>query len=103
MRFEGKVVLVTGAASGIGAETAARFTAEGATVVAVDLTGSDGIVVCDVRDRARVFEVVHQAVAEHGGVDVVANVAGVAELDHFADVTPEAWACLLYTSPSPRD
>ena len=92
MRFEGKVVLVTGAASGIGAETAARFTAEGATVVAVDLAGSDGLVACDVRDRTRVFEVVHQAVTVHGGVDVVANVAGVAELDHFANVTPETWA-----------
>lgn len=95
MRFEGKVVLVTGAASGIGAETAARFAAEGATVVAADLAGGDGIVACDVRDRGRVFEVVQQAVAAHGGVDVVANVAGVTKIDHFTDVTPETWA-LMY-------
>lgn len=90
-RFEGRVVLVTGAASGIGAATAHLFRDEGATVVAVDRQPADGVVECDVTDRARVREVVDDAVERHGGLDVVANVAGLVRLRHFTDVTAEEW------------
>ena len=90
-RFEGKVVLITGAASGIGAATAQLFRDEGATVVALDRQEADGVISCDVTDRDRVRAVVEDAVQRHGGLDVVANVAGLVRLRHFADVTPEEW------------
>lgn len=91
MRFEGKVALVTGAASGIGAATGALLTAEGATVVGLDIADAPGVQRCDVSDRAQVDAAVDAAVAEHGGIDIVANVAGMIRFGHFADLTPEAW------------
>lgn len=94
MRFKDKVVLVTGASSGIGAATAAGFTAEGAHVVAVDIAG-EGAVTCDVRDREQVRAVVEHAVSTFGGIDVVANVAGVTRLVHFADLTEDVWQLMF--------
>ena len=76
-RLAGAVALVTGGASGIGAATAARFSAEGATVVTLDLAeGVDHRV--DVRDEDAVAGVVAAVVAAHGRLDVVVNAAGVA-------------------------
>src|SRR5690242_3073802 len=87
MRFAGKKVLVTGAASGIGAATAALFAKEGADVVAFDITASEGVIQLDVTDTPAV----QAAIAEHGPFDVVANVAGVAKLAHLADTTLAEW------------
>jgi NAD(P)-dependent dehydrogenase (short-subunit alcohol dehydrogenase family) len=77
-RLDGKVAVVTGGASGIGAATRKRFTDEGATVVAMDLTPGDGIVELDVRDEAAVNAAVNAAHAEHGRIDALVNAAGVA-------------------------
>jgi NAD(P)-dependent dehydrogenase (short-subunit alcohol dehydrogenase family) len=77
-RLEGKVAIVTGAASGIGAATAKRFAAEGATVVRMDVTPADGVVALDVRDEAAVVAAFAAAHAEHGRIDVLMNAAGVA-------------------------
>jgi NAD(P)-dependent dehydrogenase (short-subunit alcohol dehydrogenase family) len=77
-RLDGKVAIVTGAASGIGAATAARFAAEGAAVVPTDVTPADGIVALDVRDEAAVADAFGAAVADHGRIDVLFNAAGVA-------------------------
>jgi NAD(P)-dependent dehydrogenase (short-subunit alcohol dehydrogenase family) len=77
-RLDGKVAIVTGAASGIGAATAARFGSEGATVVATDVTPADGVTALDVRDEAAVADAFAAAKADHGRIDVLFNAAGVA-------------------------
>src|SRR5205085_6139830 len=79
-RLDGKVALVTGAASGIGLACARRFGDDGAKVVGVDLQpGPDGDVrVADVADESSIREAVDGAVRDHGRLDVVLNAAGVA-------------------------
>src|SRR4051812_46385241 len=91
MRFTDKVVFVTGAASGIGAATAELFAKEGAQVYAVDVTEAEGVNRCDVSDRVQVRASIEAAVSAYGGIDVVANVAGVMRFMPIADVTPEHW------------
>jgi NAD(P)-dependent dehydrogenase (short-subunit alcohol dehydrogenase family) len=72
----GKVALVTGAASGIGAACVARLTAEGATVVGVDVADATNPV--DVRDEAQVAAAIAAIVERHGRLDGVVTAAGVA-------------------------
>ncbi|XXT21825.1 SDR family oxidoreductase [Sorangium sp. So ce429] len=91
-RFEGKVVLITGAAGGIGSAAAKRFAQEGANVVAVDLEGSDlkavtaaveecGVeclaVAADVSRSADVGRYVAEATGRFGGIDIFLNNAGL--------------------------
>ena len=79
-RLAGKVCVITGAASGIGAESARLFAAEGARVVGVDLTdGAEGelALVADVTDEAQVRGVYERVAAELGRVDVLFNNAGI--------------------------
>jgi meso-butanediol dehydrogenase/(S,S)-butanediol dehydrogenase/diacetyl reductase len=87
VRFEGKRVLVTGAASGIGAATAALFAREGAEVVALDQTEAPGVHQIDVTDSAAVAA----KVRDSGPFDVVANIAGMVRLGHTVDVPLEVW------------
>ena len=83
--LEGKVAVIMGAASGIGAETARRFTAAGARVVLADLadasaeaTGLGGYFFeVDVTDEASVQALVASSVRELGRIDVMVNNAGV--------------------------
>jgi 3-oxoacyl-[acyl-carrier protein] reductase len=86
MRLQGKIAIVTGAASGFGEGIARRFAAEGARVVAADLN-LDGArrlakeigavaVGGDVGKGADVKAIVQTAVREFGGLDVVVNNAG---------------------------
>jgi NAD(P)-dependent dehydrogenase (short-subunit alcohol dehydrogenase family) len=95
-RLEGKVCVVTGAASGIGAETARLFMAEGATVVGVDLR-DDGVgttsVAVDVADEQQVSELYDRVRADHGRVDVLFNNAGISPTDDASvlDTSLEAW------------
>ena len=76
-RLQGMVAVVTGGASGIGAASAARLGAEGATVVTVDVAdGADRQL--DVRDEEAIAALFADVVAEHSRVDIVVNAAGVA-------------------------
>ena len=83
--LEGKVAVITGAASGIGAETARRFTAAGATVVRADISDAAAaaaelggrFVAVDVADDASVEALVAEVVRECGRIDVMVNNAGV--------------------------
>lgn len=87
MRFSGKSVVVTGAASGIGRATTLLFAREGATVFAADLNlaGAEAVaregdniipVACDVCDVAQIKALMDHAAGTCGGIDVVFNNAG---------------------------
>jgi NAD(P)-dependent dehydrogenase (short-subunit alcohol dehydrogenase family) len=95
-RLEGKVCVITGAASGIGARTARRFAEEGATVVGVDLRDdSEGelALALDVCDEDAVRDAYAQVRERFGRVDVLFNNAGISPTDDASvlDTTYEAW------------
>jgi NAD(P)-dependent dehydrogenase (short-subunit alcohol dehydrogenase family) len=77
MELAGKIAVVTGGASGIGAALTARFTAEGAHVIAVDRVARDGVAVCDVTDATAVRELVEDVIQEHGRIDLFCSNAGI--------------------------
>ncbi len=76
-RFDGKTVIVTGAARGQGAAEAALFRTEGANVVATDIRDGDGILRHDIADETAWARVVDHAMTRFGRVDVLVNNAGV--------------------------
>jgi NAD(P)-dependent dehydrogenase (short-subunit alcohol dehydrogenase family) len=104
-RFGGKVVVVTGAGSGIGAAAADRFVAEGARVVyadrdtgrlsAVAASASVLPVVADVADPESVSQLVSMTLDRFGRVDVVVSNAGIWRGSPFLDVTDEEWDTVL--------
>ncbi|MFA6219002.1 MAG: SDR family oxidoreductase [Erythrobacter sp.] len=104
MRFSGKTVIITGAASGIGAATTALFAREGATVFASDIDVAGGeklaaetagdvrFVECNVCDPAAIKALMDRAASETGGIDVVFNNAGAggARAD-IVEIEPGEW------------
>ncbi len=93
-RLEGRVAVVTGAASGIGAATVKRFTDEGAHVVQVDLNATDGdFVKCDISDEEQVKALFDDVVRRHGRIDVAFNNAGISppDDDSILDTGMQAW------------
>jgi NAD(P)-dependent dehydrogenase (short-subunit alcohol dehydrogenase family) len=95
-RLDGKVCVITGAAGGIGAETARLFKEEGATVVGVDLSeGAEGdlAIRADVTDPRQVEEMYAQARDQFGHVDVLFNNAGISPDDDASvlETSDEAW------------
>ena len=95
-RLEGKVCVITGAASGIGAETARLFAEEGARVVGIDLAeGAEGDLSlrADVSDEAQVRETYSRAMQEMGHINVLFNNAGISPDDDVSvlDTSLEAW------------
>ena len=112
MRFRDKVTVVTGAASGFGRTTAARFAEEGARVVIADVddagahatadlvVGSGGeaeVVIADISTWVGASTMVERAVARFGGIDVLVNNAGIAQSDASGswDCTEEVWDRLI--------
>jgi NAD(P)-dependent dehydrogenase (short-subunit alcohol dehydrogenase family) len=96
MRLEGKVCVITGAASGIGEETARLFAAEGATVVGVDVeAGAPGALslTADVTDEEQVRSMYARARGELGRIDVLVNNAGINPTDDASvlDTSLETW------------
>ena len=106
MRFEGKVIIITGAAKGIGRACAIAFADEGGSVVIADIDQAAGaataqeirdkggeahFVAGDIADEEYVKRLVSEAVAQFGGVDVLHNNAGVAVYGTVVDQSVEDW------------
>ncbi|HEY6291723.1 MAG TPA: SDR family NAD(P)-dependent oxidoreductase [Terriglobia bacterium] len=101
--LQGKRVLITGGASGIGAATAERFLEEGARVVVLDRDAEGhrhvaaklptlvGVVAADVSRLEEVRRAFADAVRLLGAVDVLINNAGISIRHNFLDITPAEW------------
>lgn len=100
-RVEGKVAIVTGAASGLGAADARLLAAEGAEVILTDVNESAGkelavaiggeFVAQDVSDEDGWPRLVDHVMARHGRLDVLVNNAGIAFIANIEQTTTEIW------------
>ena len=104
MRFSGKTVVITGAASGIGLESVRLFAREGAIVFASDIDDAQGRALegtggqdiryqhCDVCDPDQIKALMDRAAAETGGIDVVFNNAGAGGArEKIHEIEPADW------------
>lgn len=109
-RFDEKVVLITGAASGIGLASTERIAEEGGTILcadvqadavqasakrAVELGATAEAVVCDVSDPEQVSATVAACIERFGRIDALCNIAGILRFDHTHELTLEAWNRIL--------
>jgi NAD(P)-dependent dehydrogenase (short-subunit alcohol dehydrogenase family) len=85
------VVIVTGAAKGIGRATAARLAQEGWTVAGADLAAEGDIIACDVTNRDQVEAAVAATLKRHGRVDGVINAAGSGRPAPFLETGDDVW------------
>ena len=106
MRLQGKTAIITGAASGMGAEEARLFAREGANVVVSDVSEDDGravareiedaggeaaFVYCDVTSRESWDGLVRAAVERYGGLDILVNNAGVSSSAYDDPLDVDGW------------
>ncbi|MEO1647349.1 MAG: SDR family oxidoreductase [Pseudomonadota bacterium] len=99
--LSGKVAIVSGCASGIGAATVRRLRADGADVLGTDMNEIDGPALCekvgarfsrhDVADTEMWPKVVAEAIQTWGRLDILVNNAGVVSQASIEDVTDELW------------
>ena len=125
--FSGKIIIVTGAAGGLGRRIAWSFHSRGATVIGCDkdaqglnaamaeMQASGGgyhARSLDVSDVEAVNGLAEEILGTFGRIDILVNCAGICSGTSIADMTEDEWdttlavnlkGCLLYTSPSPRD
>ena len=106
-RFEGKVAIVTGAASGIGRATAQRLGNEGARVACLDrsedavkevasvIGGGSVALACDVSDPEQVRAAVAEVAERLGPPDVCCNIAGIGRYYHSVDMPFEDWQRII--------
>ena len=105
-RFDGKAALITGAASGMGRACAQLFAAEGASVFALDVNeaglaetaqtvsregGKIATARIDIRGRDACFGAVAQAVEAFGRLDILLNIAGIAQIERMTEITEAEW------------
>jgi meso-butanediol dehydrogenase/(S,S)-butanediol dehydrogenase/diacetyl reductase len=108
--LNGKRVLITGGASGIGAATARRFVEEGSRVVVLDRDAEGcirlarevpplaGTIIADVSDPAAVATAFGQLDRLVGGIDVLVNNAGISIRHPFLDLTPAEWRQVIHVN-----
>ncbi|MCB0828458.1 MAG: SDR family oxidoreductase [Solirubrobacterales bacterium] len=109
-RFEGRGVLVTGGAAGMGRAIAESFRDEGADILIADVNGdrvantagelSEGghavsSVECDVRDSGQVAEMIQRGEEVLDGIDILVNNAGVITMDKTVDVSEDDWDYIM--------
>jgi len=106
MQLQGKTALVTGAASGIGAEIARVFAAAGAKVCIADIDGDAAGKTAatlknaiglrmDVTQESEVDRGVEEAANALGGIDILVSNAGVQHIDSIADVSFQNWKKII--------
>jgi NAD(P)-dependent dehydrogenase (short-subunit alcohol dehydrogenase family) len=107
-RLDGKVAVITGAASGIGLGTVELFIAEGAMVVAADIQDEKGAMLekrfpgklayahCDVTDEAQIEAALNLAKSEFGGLDILFNNAGISDrMTVITEINAEGWSWIF--------
>lgn len=95
-RLEGKIAIVTGAASGIGKATVELFSAEGATVVGSDITAGELVLRADASDEVDVRNLIEDTADRHGGLDIVFANAGISGgFASISEQTADDWAEIL--------